>query len=122
MSKKTVVVGASPKRIRYSNMASEKLKTNGHEIVPLSIKQGELYGEPILDIRDKPSIEGVDTLTMYIGPQNQPPYYDYLLNLNPKRIIFNPGSENQEFIGKAMENGIEVVTDCTLVMLASGRY
>lgn len=93
-----------------------------HEIVPVGIKKGELFNTRILDIRERPEIPDVDTITMYIGPQRQPEWYDYLLSLKPKRIIFNPGTENDTFEKMAEENGIEVVEGCTLVMLRSYQY
>lgn len=69
-----------------------------------------------------PKLNEIHTVTLYIGPQNQPNWIDYLLSLKPKRIIFNPGTENPEFIKKASEEGIEVVQACTLVMIASNQY
>ena len=96
------------------------LEDYGHEIVPISIKRGEVNGHGILDIREQPEVHDVDTITMYVGPRNQPPIYDYLLSLRPKRMIFNPGTEN--FMQRASNEGIEVVEGCTLVMLRAGQY
>lgn len=79
-------------------------------------------GQPILNINDRPTISDVDTITMYIGPQHQAPYYDYLLSLQPKRIIFNPGTENPEFEKLAEESGVEAMEACTLVLLRSNQY
>jgi predicted CoA-binding protein len=70
----------------------------------------------------KPSFENIDTITLYIGPQHQPEWYDYIINLKPKRIIFNPGTENEEFEQLLEKNGIEVQEACTLVMLSIGAY
>jgi predicted CoA-binding protein len=81
-----------------------------------------VFGEEILDIKKSPEVTDVDTVTMYLGPQNQPEYYDYIVGLNPKRIIFNPGTENPELVKKAQEAGIETEYACTLVMLGSGVY
>ncbi len=122
MSKKTVVVGATPNASRYAFLASEMLTSYQHPIVPIGIKQGEVMGQPILNIHDHPAIQDVDTITMYIGPQHQAPYYDYLLSLQPKRIIFNPGTENPEFEKLAEESGVEAIEACTLVMLRSKQY
>jgi len=94
----------------------------GIEIVPIGIKRGEVFGQPILDIHTRPMVNGLDTVTLYIGPRNQPPWYDYLLELQPRRIIFNPGTENEEFMKKASQAGIEVVEACTLVMLRTRQY
>lgn len=94
----------------------------GHERVLLGIKPGTVDGVDIQMLSDKPVVQQVDTVTLYIGPQNQPAWYDYLLSLKPKRIIFNPGTENDEFEQKARVQGIETVEGCTLVMLRSGQY
>lgn len=120
--KKTVIIGASNNPSRYSYQAAHLLKKHGHQIVPVSNKRGDVAGENILNIKDKPSIENVDTVTMYVGPQNQPVYHEYILNLKPKRIIFNPGTENSEFERKARAEGIQTYQHCTLVLLHTGQY
>ena len=120
--KKTVIIGATTNPSRYAYLASEMLTEYKHEIVPVGIKTGEVFGKPILDIRKKPSVEEVDTVTLYIGPQHQEEWYDYIFSLKPKRIIFNPGTENPEFEERAENLGIEVVEGCTLVMLRSNQY
>lgn len=119
---KTVIVGATPNPSRYAFIAAEMLTEYGHEIVPVGIKKGELSGKPILDIRQKPHIEDVDTITLYIGKRHQPEWYAYLLSLKPKRIIFNPGTENLAFQKLARENSIEPLEACTLVMLRTNQY
>jgi predicted CoA-binding protein len=119
-SKKTVVIGASPNTSRYSNKAVRLLERYNHEVVPIGIRKGKINDCDI--VLDRPAIHDVDTVTLYVGPQNQPPYFDYILSLNPKRIIFNPGTENDELAQLAMNNGIEVVENCTLVMLHSDLY
>jgi hypothetical protein len=122
MAKKTVIIGATPDRSRYAYLAAQMLTEYGHEIVPLSIKKGEVFGKEILDLRKRPPVDGVDTVTLYIGPQNQPEWYEYILSLNPKRIIFNPGTENDDLEKMAEQKGIEAVEGCTLVMLRSRQY
>lgn len=122
MEKKTVVVGATPNQSRYAYLAANMLREYDHEVVPLGIKQGEVAGKEILDIRKKPAINGVDTVTLYIGPRHQPEWYDYLLSLKPKRIIFNPGTENEEFEQLVEANGIEALQACTLVLLRSHQF
>jgi predicted CoA-binding protein len=122
MGKKTVIIGATPDRSRYAYLAAQMLSQYDHEFVPVSIKTGEVFGREILDLRKKPTIENVDTVTMYVGTRNQAEWIDYILSLNPNRIIFNPGTENDEFGRRAEERGIEALEACTLVMLRSGQY
>jgi predicted CoA-binding protein len=120
--KKTVIVGASTNPGRYAYMAADSLISYKHEIVPIGIKKGTIFGKPILNIVERPAIADVDTVTLYIGPRHQPEWYDYLIGLKPKRIIFNPGTENAEFEKKAEEAGIQTLEACTLVMLRTGQY
>lgn len=119
---KTVIIGASTSPTRYSFLAAQMLTEYGHEIVPMGIKKGEVQGTPIQDIRSKPEIKEVDTVTLYIGPQRQPEWYDYILSLKPRRIIFNPGTENEEFEKLAEIAGAEVIEGCTLVMLRGRQF
>ena len=118
--KKTVVLGATDNPSRFAYLAANKLKRFGHQVVPVGIRKGEVAGEQI--ITDKEPIEGVDTVTLYVGTNNLPGWYDYILSLKPKRIIFNPGTENRELEKKAQDANIETVYGCTLVMLSSGEY
>ncbi len=120
--KRTCIVGASPNPTRYSYSATRLLMEHGHDAIPISIKKGDIDGKDILNIRDKPKIDNVDTLTIYINRHNQFDWYDYLLSLKPKRIIFNPGAENPEFDNLAKQKGIETIEACTLVMIHSGSY
>ncbi len=120
--KKTVIIGATTNPARYAYLAAQMLKEYNHEIVPVGIKNGEVFGEEILDIYARPALEDVDTVTLYIGPQRQPEHIDYILSLKPRRIIFNPGTENDEFMKQAEDQGVEVVEGCTLVMLRSRQF
>lgn len=120
--KKTVIIGATSNPERYAYLAAGELVKKGHEIVPLGIRKGEVFGKEVLDIRTKPRIENVDTVTLYLGPARQPEWYDYILSLKPKRILFNPGTENQEFQKMALEAGVEAEEVCTLVMLRTGQF
>jgi len=120
--KKTMIVGATTNKGRYAYLAAEMLNDCKHEIVPIGIKKGEVLGKEILDLKQKPKVEGIDTVTLYIGPDHQPEWYDYLLSLKPKRIIFNPGTENRAFEQLASKQGIEALQACTLVMLRSNQY
>jgi uncharacterized protein len=120
--KKTLVVGATPNPSRYAFIATKMLNDYNHDIVLLGIKKGQVLGKPILDIRNKSALNDIDTITLYIGPQHQPEWYAYLLSLKPKRIIFNPGTENEEFERLAEEQGVEAIEGCTLVMLRTNQY
>lgn len=120
--KKTLVVGATANSSRYAFLAARMLNEYGHEFVPIGIKKETVLGKEILNLREKPPIDNIDTITLYIGPQNQPEWYDYLLSLKPKRIIFNPGTENEEFEKMAEAKNVEVVEGCTLVMLRSNQF
>jgi hypothetical protein len=122
LPKKTVVLGASTNPSRYSYIAANMLTDKGHPVIPVGIKKGVVAGKEILDLRTKPRLEGVDTITLYLGPSNQVEWYDYILSLQPERIVFNPGTENDELVKKASENGINTVYACTLVMLSVGNY
>lgn len=117
---KTLIIGASANPERYAYKAANSLLAHGHEIELIGQKQGIVNGHEIKV--DYPDIEGIDTVTMYVGPKNQPNLYDYILKQNPRRIIFNPGSENQEFEQLALGKGIEVEEACTLVLLSTGQY
>jgi uncharacterized protein len=118
--KKTIVFGASPNRERYAYKATKKLKDNGYNVIPVGIKRGDIDG--IIIRNDTPQVKDVDTITLYLSPNNQKIYYDYILSLKPKRIIFNPGTENIELIGLAKAKGIETELACTLVLLSLGNY
>ncbi len=122
MSKKTVIIGATPNPSRYAYLAAGMLKEYKHNIVPVGIKKGEVFGNPILSIADRPEITDVDTVTLYIGPHHQPELYQYILSLKPKRVIFNPGTENPEFEELLEKSGTEAMEACTLVLLRSGQY
>ena len=121
-TKKTVIIGATTNPARYAYVAAGMLNEYKHEIIPIGIKKGEVYGTSILDVYQRPPISDVDTVTLYIGPQHQPEHYDYILSLKPKRVIFNPGTENPEFEKMVEESGAEALEACTLVLLRSGQY
>ena len=116
----TLIVGASPNPERYSHMATLLLKEYGHAIYPFGIKKGMIQEEPIL--LDWPKSHTIDTITLYVGPEGQKAYYDTLIKLAPRRIIFNPGTENPELESLAKEKGIEAIRACTLVLLKTGQY
>ncbi|OHX68526.1 CoA-binding protein [Flammeovirga pacifica] len=119
--KKTIIIGATPNETRYAYFASQRLVEKGHEIIPLGIKKGQVAnGQEI--INDKPIIKDVDTVTMYVGAPRQVDWIDYIISLQPKRVIFNPGTENPEFYLKLEEANIEFEEACTLVMLSANTY
>ncbi len=118
--KKTLILGASTNPSRYSYLAAKRLVSHGHPIINVGLKAGEVAGVAI----EKPELihTDLDTITLYLGPQNQPEYYDYIIKSKPKRIIFNPGTENPELEELAEANGIECTEACTLVLLSTGQY
>lgn len=118
--KKTVVLGASENPTRYSNLATNRLRAKGHPVVAIGKKKGTIADVDV--ITEKPALQNVDTVTVYLNPANQQEYYDYILSLHPKRIIFNPGAENEELANQAMEQGIQVMEACTLVLLSTGQF
>ncbi|HEX8515814.1 MAG TPA: CoA-binding protein [Bacteroidia bacterium] len=120
MSKKTVVIGASENPQRYAYKATIALKNNGHPVVPVGLREGVISGVKIL--KDKPPIDNVDTVSLYVGRQNQAFWMDYIISLKPRRVIFNPGTANEVFEKKLKENNIEAEHGCTLVMLSIGNY
>lgn len=118
--KLTVVIGASANPQRYSYLAVSRLAAHGHPVVAIGLKDEKIGDTPVT--KEHPAVEAVDTITLYLNPQRQQAYYDYILQLHPKRIIFNPGTENPELERLAIENGIEPLEACTLVMLSTGQY
>jgi predicted CoA-binding protein len=120
MKNKTLVLGASENPDRYSNQAILKLTRNGHEVVAIGKKAGKVNNVEI-QTQQVPS-EDIETVTLYLNPLHQKPYYDYIVSLKPKRIIFNPGAENEELERIAAREGINILEACTLVMLSTGQY
>lgn len=119
-NKTTAVFGSSEKPSRYSNKAILKLRHYGHNVHALGLREGIVEGVKI--VTGQPDLQDIHTVTLYLGPQNQPDYYDYIRSLKPKRVIFNPGTENAEFSNILREDGVEVVKYCTLIMLDQGMY
>jgi len=114
------VLGATPNPGRYANLAANRLVRSGHSIVNVGLKKGEVAGVPI----EQPQTihNDIDTITLYVGPQHQPELYNYIMDTHPKRIIFNPGTENSELRKMANDKGIETEYACTLVLLSIGQY
>jgi predicted CoA-binding protein len=120
MEKKTLVLGASDNPSRYSYLAIQRLRKNNHPVVAIGKKKTYLSDVEIGT--EKIPYTGIDTVTLYLNPANQKEYYDYILSLHPKRIIFNPGAENDELVGLAGMNNIQPLEACTLVLLATNQY
>jgi predicted CoA-binding protein len=120
MDKKTVVLGASPNSERYSYLAVNRLAAHGNTVIPIGKRRGKIND---IDIFYGPvEVSDVDTVTLYLNAQNQKQYYDYILSLHPKRIIFNPGAENNELAELALQNHIQPIEACTLVLLSTNQY
>ncbi len=117
---KTLVLGASVNPARYSYKAIEALREHGHEVIAFGLKAGQVKDVSIVTEWD--STWQVDTVTLYVGPQNQENSYQKIMNLNPRRVIFNPGTENDEFEALLRQSGIQCEIACTLVLLSIGNY
>jgi len=118
--KKTLVLGASTNPERYSFKAVTELRKHGHQVIAIGIKPGRVADVDIID--NIPMFTDIDTVTLYLNPERQKAFYDYIVGLKPKRIIFNPGTENEDLIALAKKNSIEPVEACTLVLLSIGEY
>ncbi|QLG44201.1 CoA-binding protein [Costertonia aggregata] len=118
--KKTLVFGASLKSGRYSNIAIKRLVDNDIPTVAFGLRKGEVHGVHIADRLD--SFQDIHTVTLYINPKRQPEYYNHIINLQPNRVIFNPGTENPQFYPLLEESNIQVEVACTLVLLATHQY
>jgi uncharacterized protein len=118
--KKTLILGASDNPSRYSYLAIQRLRNNGHPVVAIGKKYTKVGDVNI--IKDKEPLADVDTVTLYLNPLHQQEYYDYILSLQPKRIIFNPGAENEELAELAKKNNIKTMEACTLVLLSTGQF
>ncbi len=116
----TLVLGASQNPQRYSNLAVTKLRANNIEVIAIGLRKGKIGDVDILD--GKVFDKSIETVTLYLNAERQKPYYNYILSLNCKRIIFNPGAENPELMSLAKAKGIECLNACTLVMLNIGTW
>lgn len=118
----TLVIGASENTDRYANMAVRSLVSHGKSVAALGLKPGEILGIPIQTEMSADSYTDIDTVTLYLNPKRQEAYYDFILALKPRRVIFNPGTENSLFQQMLAANQIEPIEACTLVMLSTGQY
>jgi hypothetical protein len=118
--RKTLVIGGSENPRRYSYLAIKKLREHGNDVVSIGGRNGQVDDVGIMT--EKRPFQEIDTVTFYLNPTLQKSYYDYILSLHPRRIIFNPGAENPEFYRLAESAGIEPIEACTLVLLSTGQY
>ena len=118
--KKTLVIGASDNPERYSYLAVNRLQQHNHPVVAIG-RKNTTVADVNIDT-EKKNYTDVDTVTLYINPKNQKEYYDYILSLHPKRLIFNPGAENEELFNLAKANGIMPLEACTLVLLSTNQF
>ena len=120
MYKKTLVLGVSLNPDRYSNMAVKRLVNNELEVVAYGLKEGEASGININT--DLKHYQDIDTVTIYVNPKRQKDFYNYIVSLHPKRVIFNPGTENTELYQILEKNNIAFEVACTLTLLATNQY
>ena len=122
MSKKneTLVIGASLKPNRYSNIAIKRLRDNNQPTKAIGLRTGKVEDVSIeTSLKD---FKNIDTVTLYLNPKRQVDYYDYIISLQPRRVIFNPGTENPDFYKMLSNNAIEVEVACTLILLSTNQY
>lgn len=120
MTKKTLIIGASTNPSRYSYMAIQKLANFGHPVVAIGNKEGEVCG--VKFTAEKVKYDDIDTVSLYLNKKNQESFYDYIVDLKPKRVLFNPGTENKELQNLLTKNNIAFEEACTLVLLSIGEY
>ena len=126
MLKKTLVIGASLKPERYSNIAINRLTDNNIEVIAIGLREGNVAGIDIIkvtELSDKMlKFKDIHTVTLYLNAKRQEEYYNYIISLNPKRVLFNPGTENEVFYKLLNKNNIEFEVACTLVLLQMSVY
>ena len=120
MSRKTLVIGSSLNESRYSNIAIHKLKANNHFVEAIGLTKGTIAD--VIVNTEMVMFENIDTVTLYLSPLNQKKFYNYVVNLKPSRVIFNPGTENKELENILEQNGIKTEIACTLVLLSTNQY
>lgn len=120
MKNVTLVIGASTNPNRYSNIAIKRLIDKKIKVAALGLRKGSVFGTLIDD--QKKEYENIDTVTLYLNPKRQVEYYNFIIGLSPRRVIFNPGTENDDFVKLLKENNIESEIACTLVLLSTNQY
>ncbi len=118
--KATLVLGASLNPARYAHLAVRNLQASGHPVIAVGLRAGDINGVPV--VTEIPEHTDIHTLTLYMNPRRQEPYYEEIIRLKPERIIFNPGTENPELVRLAQDAGIYTTFACTLVMLSVDTY
>ncbi|MEJ6506363.1 MAG: CoA-binding protein [Crocinitomicaceae bacterium] len=120
IQKKTLVLGASLNPDRYSNIVLGRLSSKEIEVTAFGLREGTVYG---IDIEtDLKAYQDIHTVTLYLNPKRQEAYYDYIISLNPIRVIFNPGTENPVLYGLLNEASIAYEVACTLVLISTDQY
>lgn len=119
-NKKTLVLGATTKPERYAFRAINMLTQKGHTVLAIGQNTGEVAGVKIYT--KAIPVKNIDTVTLYLNPARQRDYYNYIIEAQPKRVIFNPGSENPELYQLLELNNIKFEIACTLVLLATNQY
>ncbi len=120
MDKTTLVLGASLKERRFSHICVKTLVSGHFQVAAIGLREGMI--DAIHVKTGFPELQNIHTVTLYLSPENQKSWYNYILTLNPERVIFNPGAENTEFENLLTEAGIDVIEDCTIMMVEYGRY
>ena len=120
MKNVTLVIGASLNPNRYSNIAIKRLKDKGVKVAAIGLRKGNVLGVAIDN--EKLTYKNIDTVTLYLNSKRQEEYYNYIISLKPRRVIFNPGTENMELVKLLKDNNIESEIACTLVLLSTNQY
>lgn len=120
MKNVTLVLGASLNPNRYSNIAIKRLRGEEIPVIAIGLREGKV--EDVTILKEKVALDNIDTVTLYLNPKRQEEYYNYIISLQPRRVIFNPGTESFEFIKLLKENTIETEVACTLVLLSTNQY
>ena len=120
MDKPTLVLGASLKPGRFSYSCVKTLVSANIPVQAIGLREGFIESTPVYTgFRE---LHNIHTVTLYLGVENQKPWYDYILKLKPVRVIFNPGTENPEFVESLKNAGIETIEDCTIIMVQGDRF
>lgn len=115
-----VVLGASPNPSRTSYLAAKVLMQKGYAVTAYGNRTGKIDQLAISDHVPNAVHRQIDAITIFLKPERQKKYYDYILSTNPKSIIFNPGTENPELIKMARNKKINIISCCTIALSAVG--